>query len=53
MDKKKIKKEYNNKIQNLIKLNKHYYEFSKPLVDDQKYDKIKKKLLLLEKNTTF
>ena len=53
MDKKKIKKEYDNKIQNLIKLNKHYYEFSKPLVDDQKYDKIKKKLLLLEKKYNF
>ena len=53
MDKKKIKKEYDNKIQNLIKLNKHYYEFSKPLVDDQEYDKIKKKLLLLEKKYNF
>ena len=53
MDKKKIKKEYDNKIQNLIKLTKHYYEFSKPLVDDQEYDKIKKKLLLLEKKYNF
>ena len=53
MDKKKIKKEYDNKIQNLIKLNKHYYEFSKPLADDQEYDKIKKKLLLLEKKYNF
>ena len=49
MDKKKIKKEYYNKIQNLIKLNKHYYELSKPLVNDQEYDKIKKQLLSLEK----
>ena len=53
MDKKKIKKEYDNKIQNLIKLNKYYYEFSKPLVEDQEYDKIKKKLLLLEKKFNF
>ena len=53
MDKKKIRKEYDNKVQNLIKLNKHYYEFSKPLVDDQEYDKIKKKLLLLEKKYNF
>ena len=53
MDKKKIKKEYDNKVQNLIKLNKHYYEFSKSLVDDQEYDKIKKKLLLLEKKYNF
>jgi len=53
MDKKKIKKEYDNKIQNLIKLNKYYYEFSKPLVNDQEYDKIKKQLLLLEKKYNF
>ena len=53
MDKKKIRKEYDNKVQNLIKLNKHYYEFSKPLVDDQEYDKIKKKLLSLEKKYNF
>ncbi len=53
MDKKKIKKEYDNKIQNLIKLNKYYYEFSKPLVDDQEYDKIKKQLLSLEKKYNF
>ena len=53
MNKKKIKKEYDNKVQNLINLNKHYYEFSKPLVDDQEYDKIKKKLLSLEKKYNF
>ena len=53
MDKKKIKKEYYNKIQNLIKLNKHYYELSKPLVNDQEYDKIKKQLLSLEKKYNF
>ena len=34
MDKNKIKKEYNQKIQNLVKLNKHYYDLSKPLVND-------------------
>ena len=44
MDKKKIKKEYDNKIQDLIKLNKHYYEFSKPLVDDKEYDRLKKEI---------
>ena len=41
MDKNKIKKEYNEKIENLAKLNKHYYDLNKPLVDDQEYDQIK------------
>ena len=34
MDKNKVKKEYNKKIQNFVKLNKYYYELSKPLVND-------------------
>ena len=41
MDKNKIKKKYNEKIQNLVKLNKHYYDFSRPLVNDHEYDQIK------------
>ena len=41
MDKNKIKKIYNGKIQNLVKLNKHYYDLSKPLVNDYEYDQIK------------
>ena len=38
MDKPKIKKDYLNKIQKLLDLNKHYYDLSKPLVDDKEYD---------------
>ena len=53
MDKEKIKKEYNKRIQYLSKLNKHYYELSKPLVDDQKYDQIKQEILSFEKQYTF
>ena len=34
MDRNKIKKEYNVKIKNLVKLNKHYYDLNKPLVND-------------------
>ena len=49
MDKNKIKKEYNEKIQNLVKLNKHYYDLSKPLVNDDEYDQIKADILSLEK----
>ena len=53
MDKNKIKKEYNKKIQNLVKLNKHYYDLSKPLVNDYEYDQIKADILSLEKNMIF
>ncbi len=53
MDKNKIKKEYNKKIQNLVKLNKYYYELSKPLVNDYEYDIIKADILSLEKKYDF
>ena len=53
MDKNKIKKEYNQKIQNLVKLNKNYYELSKPLVNDHEYDQIKAEILSLEKQYNF
>ncbi|MDC3155468.1 NAD-dependent DNA ligase LigA [Candidatus Pelagibacter sp.] len=53
MDKIKIKKEYQKKIKNLIKLNKHYYELSKPIVDDQEYDQIKSEIISLEKKYDF
>ena len=53
MDKNKVKKEYNKKIQNLVKLNKHYYELSKPLVNDYEYDQIKADILSLEKKYDF
>ena len=53
MDKNKIKKEYNEKIQNLVKLNKHYYDLSKPLVNDHEYDQIKADILSLEKKYNF
>ena len=47
MDKKKIKKEYNEKIKNLVKLNKYYYDLSKPLVNDNEYDQVKEEILSL------
>ena len=53
MDKNKIKKEYNQKIQNLVKLNKNYYDLSKPLVNDYEYDQIKAEILSLEKQYNF
>ena len=42
-------KKYNEKIQNLVKLNKYYYDLSKPLVNDHEYDQIKADILSLEK----
>ena len=53
MDKKKISKEYNEKIQRLEKLNKHYYDLSKPLVSDNEYDQIKAEILSLEEKYNF
>ena len=53
MDKTKIKKDYVKKIQEFIKLNKHYYELSKPLVEDKEYDLIKEEILSLEKKFSF
>ena len=53
MDRNKIKKEYNQKIKNLVKLNKNYYDLNKPLVNDQEYDQIKADILSLEKKYDF
>ena len=53
MDKIKIKKEYQKKIKNLIKLDRHYYELSKPIVEDQEYDQIKSEITSLEKKYDF
>ena len=53
MDKKKIKKRYNEKIHNLVKLNKHYYDLNKPLVNDNEYDQLKADILSLEKKYDF
>jgi DNA ligase (NAD+) len=53
MDRDKIKKDYNEKIKNLLKLNKHYYDLNKPLVYDHEYDQIKADILSLEKKYDF
>ncbi len=53
MDNNKIKKEYSEKVQNLVKLNKYYYDLSKPLVNDYEYDQIKEEILSLEKKYNF
>jgi DNA ligase (NAD+) len=53
MNKDKIIKDYKTKIRELIKNNKYYYEDNKPRIDDQVYDKLKNKILLLEKEYPF
>ena len=53
MNKKKIPAEYKKKIKLITKLNKFYYEKSKPLVSDSEYDKLKEEILTLEKNNDF
>ena len=53
MNKDKIIKDYKTKIRELIKNNKYYYEDNKPRIDDQEYDKLKNKILLLEKEYSF
>ena len=49
MNIKKIQKDYNKKIKLITKLNKFYYEKSKPLVSDSEYDELKKKNLNIRK----
>ena len=53
MNKDKIIKDYKTKIREFIKNNKYYYEDNKPRIDDQEYDKLKNKILLLEKEYSF
>ena len=53
MNKKNIQIDYNKKIQQLIKLNEHYYAHSNPLVKDAEYDSLKKEILFLEKQYKF
>ncbi len=53
MDRNKIKREYNEKIKNLVKLNKHYYDLNKPLINDHEYDQVKADILSLEKKYDF
>ena len=53
MNKVKIIKDYKIKIRELVKNNKYYYVDNKPRIDDQEYDKLKNKILKLEKEYPF
>ena len=48
MDKKKISKDYLHRIKLLEKYNKNYYDKNNPIVTDQEYDLLKKKIIDLE-----
>ena len=53
MRKKKIEEEYNKKIKKLIELNKFYYEYNSPKVDDREYDALKNDILQLENKHSY
>ena len=53
MRKKEILKDYNNKLKQFKKYNRAYFEDDNPIVSDAKYDKLKNKLINLEKNYKF
>ena len=53
MKKKEIQKKYNDKIKLINKYNVNYYDKSKPIVNDQVYDNLKKEILQLEIDYNF
>jgi len=53
MNKKKIIEDYLKKIRKLDEFNKFYYDESKPLISDNKYDLLKNEILYLEKKYNF
>ena len=53
MQKKEIEKAYIEKINQLRKYNKAYFEHDKPVVSDEVYDNLKNKILNFEKKYTF
>ncbi len=52
-DKNIIIRDYNKKIEQINKLNKNYYEKSKPLVNDSDYDNLKNEIFDLENKYSF
>ena len=48
-----IKKNYLNKIKLIQKHNKNYYEKNEPIISDQDFDLLKKKIIDLEKKYLF
>jgi DNA ligase (NAD+) len=53
MNKDLISKDYQKKIKLLQKYNEHYYDKDKPIVSDQKFDLLKKEIIVLENKYFF
>ena len=53
MNKKEIQEKYKKKIKLFDKLNRFYYDKSKPLVTDREYDNLKNEILLFENKYQF
>jgi len=53
MERKKIEKEYSNKIKKIKKYDKAYFQDDNPVVSDTDYDKVKQEILNLEKKYIF
>ena len=53
MNKKEIITQYNIKLELINKLNKFYFDKSKPIVSDEEYDDLKKEIILLENKYKF
>ncbi len=53
MNKKKIISEYNKKLELLNKLNKYYFDRSKPIATDKEYDDLKREIIFLENKYEF
>ncbi len=53
MNKKEIISKYNKKLKLINKLNRNYYDKSKPIVTDQEYDDLKREVINLENTYKF
>ena len=53
MNEDNLKKIYKQKIKELKKHNKLYYDKSKPIISDSEYDKLKNEIIILEKKNNF
>ena len=53
MEKKKIETQYQKKIKLLLKYNEYYFDKSVPIIEDSKYDQLKKEILNLEQKYKF
>ena len=45
MNDNKVKKDYLKKIKIIKKYNKYYYDRSKPVVNDEEYDRLKREII--------